>query len=82
MPRFYFNVVDGVGTATDEEGLELHGMAAVRSLAVQGARDIMASEVRLGSIDLTWRIVVTDEAGGQVLSMPFSEAVTVTANPD
>jgi hypothetical protein len=82
MPRFFFHVVDGVGTAEDEDGLVLDGVAAARDVAVEGARDILAAEIKYGSIDLNWRIDVADEGGAVVLTLPFSEAVLVTKSPD
>jgi hypothetical protein len=77
MPRFYFHVVDSDGIASDEEGLVLEDAAAARDVAVQGARDILAAEIRYGRIDLDWRIDIADNGGEIVLSLPFSDAVQV-----
>ena len=46
MPQFFFHVIDSAGTATDEDGLDLTDLAAARVVAVKGARDILAAEVR------------------------------------
>ena len=80
MPRYYFHVVDGTGVARDDEGLDLPDLAAARDLAVCGARDIIASEVRLGSLDLSWKIEVADAAGESVLTVLFSEVVRLTTD--
>ena len=81
MPRFYFHVVDGTSIAQDDEGVCLPNLAAARRTAMTGARDIMASELHRGSIDLSWRIEVTDQAGETVLTVPFADAVRVTGLP-
>jgi hypothetical protein len=81
MPRFFFHVVDGVGIASDEDGLELENIAAARDVAVEGAHDILAAEIRYGRIDLSWRIDVADEGGAVVLTLPFSDAVRVASDP-
>ena len=81
MRRFFFHVVDGTGTALDENGLDLGDVRAARDVAVAGARDILAAEIRDGRIDLSWRIEVADGGGEVVLSLPFSDAVSVTGSP-
>jgi len=73
--------MDSAGTATDEDGLDLTDLAAARVVAVKGARDILAAEVRYGEIDLDWRIEITDESGAVALILPFSDALLVAGIP-
>lgn len=82
MPRFFFHIVDGAGVAADEDGLDLRDLAAARDVALEGARDILAAEVKSGKIDLSWRIDVVDQGGAVVLTLPFSDAVLVAGSPD
>lgn len=82
MPRFFFHVVDRAGIAADEDGLDVADLAAAREVALKGARDILAAEIKYGKIDLNWRIDVADAEGAVVLTLPFSEAVLVEKAPD
>ena len=82
MPRFFFHIVDGAGNAADEEGLHLADLAAAKEVALKGARDILAAEIKHGKIDLNWRIDVADGKGAVVFTLPFSEAVLVEKAPD
>jgi len=79
MPRFYFHIVDGEDVTRDEEGLDLPDREAARLAALDGARDIMAAEIHQGAIDLRMRIEVEDEEGQALLSVPFADAVQVSA---
>ncbi|MDP9413319.1 MAG: hypothetical protein M3Q08_04345 [Pseudomonadota bacterium] len=75
--RYYFDVVDGHGTAEDEDGLELADAEAAREEALAGARGILAEEVKAGRIDLCWRIAVRNETGEALFTVPFAEAIEI-----
>jgi hypothetical protein len=45
MARYYLHICNGTGFVEDEEGAELPGDQEARHLAVQGARDLMSSEI-------------------------------------
>jgi hypothetical protein len=61
----------------DAEGLELPNVAAARLKAIQGARDIIAEQVRHGHFVLSHWIEVLDETGETVLTLPFRDAVHI-----
>lgn len=74
MPRFYFNLESRAGVILDEEGA-VHATAIEASEASQRiARQIMASDVGTGELDLTQRIIVRDEAGNLVATAYFASA--------
>ena len=82
MPRFYFHISNGHGFIEDEEGVELPDEAAARSQALAAARDVMASDLREGRLDLTSFIEVEDEAHRLLLTLTFADAVSVNLVPD
>ena len=61
----------------DEEGTELPDLAAARTVAIHGARDLMCAEVSQGHLCLACSIEVRDGDGAIVLQLPFSEAIEV-----
>lgn len=79
MPRFFFHVCNGNGFVEDEEGRDLPGEAAARSAALDGARDIMAEEMRSGQLNPASFIEVEDADRKHLFTLLFSEAYTVNA---
>jgi hypothetical protein len=78
VPRFYFHVCNGNGFTEDEEGSEHKDVSAARTNAVRGLRDIMASELKAGDLNLGSFIEIEDEKHQLVMTVPFADAVTVT----
>ena len=78
MPIFYFHVCNGNGFVEDEEGTELPDVATARKQAISGLRDIMASEMKEGEINLGSFVEIEDEDHELVATVPFIEAVHVT----
>lgn len=78
MPRFFFHVYDEADVR-DDEGLFLSGPDAARAAALSGARAMICEQVHQGRVHLRHRIEVEDEAGGQVLVLPFGEAIEISA---
>jgi len=72
MARYFFHIQDGK-QIRDEEGAELPDLQAVRDCAVKTAGDMLSDG---GGADLwsghEWRMIVTDEAGREVLVLRFS----------
>jgi hypothetical protein len=63
MPIFYLNVFNDVD-AFDEEGIDRSSLEDARSEAIEGARDLIANQVRAGKpVYRSHRIQITDEAG-------------------
>ena len=81
MPRFFFHVCNGNGFTEDEEGRELLDEAEARSVALTGARDIMAEEMRAGQLDPASFIEVEDAEHRHLFTLLFSDAYTVRPRP-
>ena len=79
MPRFYLHICNGTGFTEDEEGTDLADVEAARRKAIDGLRDIMATEMRRGEINMGSFIEIEDEQHQLVATIPFLEAVRVTA---
>jgi len=76
MPRYYRHIRHGDGFIEDPEGIELDGLDAARAEAIDGIRDLLAEAVRRGKDDvLDDSIVVTDEAGQELMTIPFREGL-------
>lgn len=77
MPRYYFDLHDELGTATDEEGLELSSMSAVQGEAAKSvgdmARDAIMSAPATG-VRRRMAIEVRD-ASGPVMQVICSVAI-------
>jgi hypothetical protein len=66
MPRYYFNIHDDAGVIRDEEGMELPDLAAARTEAQEGARELLADALRAHKDVNGKRMEITD-ADGTVL---------------
>lgn len=73
MPRYYFNMVDGrsENLVKDSEGTVFVDVREARKEAVGLARDVARHGFHRSS--QAWQIVVTDESGIEVLTIPLSE---------
>ncbi len=73
MPRYFFNMVDGdsKNLVRDSEGAVFSGVSEARKEAVSLARDVARHGFR-GSTE-TWKVVVIDENGDEVLTVALSE---------
>jgi hypothetical protein len=73
MARYFFNIVeaDARDLVRDSDGVVLAGPSAARKEAASLARDILRHGFQ-GPLE-TWKIVVTDETGKQILIVPLSE---------
>jgi hypothetical protein len=78
VPRFYFDLHNGIGLVADEGGRELANLEVVRREALKGIRSVIAAEVVKGKLDLTGKITVHDGNGGEVLIIAFDEALSIT----
>jgi len=77
MPRYHFNIRNGLGFTADDEGLELSSDKAARLQAIRGARSLMSAEVLEGMLDLAGQIEVTDEQNDEVMTVRFRDALDV-----
>jgi acyl-coenzyme A thioesterase PaaI-like protein len=77
VPRFYFNLRNDL-SVDDEEGMELPDVQAARALAAKYALDMVAASVlEQGRINLSHRIEVTDDSGGDIVAVAFGDVVTI-----
>ena len=78
MPRFYLHVCNGDGFTEDLEGIELPDLATARQRAIEGLRDIMASELKSGHLNMASFIEIEDADHELVLTVPFIDTVKIT----
>ncbi|HYI64629.1 MAG TPA: hypothetical protein VEW71_07065 [Allosphingosinicella sp.] len=78
MPRYHFNIHNGIGFVADEEGRDLADLGAARAEGIKGARGMIADDVLSGVVDLNGRLDVTDADGKLLLTIPFAEAVEIS----
>ena len=81
MPRFFFHLKDGC-TVRDEDGMSFDTVEEARREAVRAAREIMADEVRRGSLTLIDRIEIADEGGNPVTAVTFADAIRIRSGKD
>jgi hypothetical protein len=76
MARYYCHIQRGEQLLRDDEGVELPDLDAARTEAIDGIRDILAAGLRRGDGDaLDDVLVIADEAGQELMTIPFSEAL-------
>jgi hypothetical protein len=76
MALYYFHLRNHVDVLLDPEGRELDDRRIARS-ALAEAREIIAADVRSGSVDLDQLIEVQNSAGTVVHSISFEDAVKI-----
>lgn len=59
-----------------EEGLEFPDEAAAKRAALKGVKEMMATDIAEGILDLSSRLDVTDASGQLLFTIPFSAALT------
>ena len=77
MPRYHFNVLDGVAEY-DETGTEMAGIADAKREARRYAGRMLADSALIANPDNEWRIEVTDHRG----VILFSLGVTMLDAPN
>lgn len=71
MPRFHFNVYDGL-SQLDREGQELAGWEEARLEAIRLAGAILRDEAKRIALGEDWRMEVTDETGLVLFRLDFT----------
>jgi hypothetical protein len=73
VPRYFFNIVDSdsKNLVRDSEGVLFSGVGEARKEAVGLARDVARHGFK--GLTATWKVLVTDENGDKVLTVPLSE---------
>jgi hypothetical protein len=77
MPLFYLHIRQGDGCILeDPDGTDAPDIGAARATAIEGVRDLLAAGIKRGDDGvLDEAIVITDEAGQELMSIPFIEAL-------
>jgi hypothetical protein len=75
MPQYYRHIQQGGNLIQDPDGVELPNLDAARTEALDGIRDILAACTKRGEDDALDDVIVIDEAGQELLTIPFPEAL-------
>ena len=78
MSRYFFHLHEPDGSSLDEEGGDYPDIDHAVAAAVDGARDVMAADIRAGKLDLDCRIEIVDGSGALVREMSFREVVAIS----
>lgn len=82
MPRYFFDLCNGNGWMTDEEGALYADPKAMEGEALISARSIIAGDILEGaSINLGHFLAVRDDTGEEIYRLHFRDAVTVQDFP-
>jgi hypothetical protein len=82
MAVYHLNLSECGKVTPDEGGTEFETLDGAREAAVQGARDLMAAEIKEGRLCLGCCIIITDDSGTEAARVLFRDAVTVSALRD
>jgi hypothetical protein len=76
MPWYYRHIRQGDQLIHDTDGVELADLDAARADALEGIRDILAEAIKRGNdVPIDDAIVITNKAGRELMTIPFSEAL-------
>ena len=75
VARFYFHVSGVDGLIEDTEGADHLSLEAAGLKALEAARQMLGEAIKLGQ-EVDWdAILIVDEHGNEVMSVPVSEAL-------
>jgi hypothetical protein len=75
MAKYYLHLRDHTGEILDSEGVELTGIEAVKKVVLEGARDLLSSDLKSdGMVDLRCRIDAEDRHGEVIHTLKFKDA--------
>jgi hypothetical protein len=75
MARFYINFRNGNEIAKDDEGQDLPGLEEARAAALVSAREILADNVKAGAKNPLQAVIITDESGQEIMTIPAKEVL-------
>ena len=75
MARFYINFRNGDEIAKDDEGQDLPGLEEARAAALVSAREILADNVKAGAKNPLQAVIITDESGREIMTIPAKEVL-------
>ena len=77
MAKYYMHLRNGTDELLDVEGVELQDADAVRENVMTAARDLLAGDLRIGVVDLRYRIDAENSGGEIVYSLAFKNAFSL-----
>ena len=77
MPSYHLHLINAHVDADDSEGHDLPTLDAARAMAIEGIRGFLGEELSRGTLDLRGRIDIEDDAGAVLMTVPFSEAISI-----
>jgi hypothetical protein len=77
MPRYYLHICNENGFTEDDEGLDLPDLDTARLKAIEGLKDVLATELLEGELDLGSFIEIEDEQHQLLMTIHLSEVVRV-----
>ena len=77
MAHYFLHLRNGSDELLDNEGTELASLEAVRAAVLTSARELLASDLVNGVLDLRYRIDAENDAGELVYTLPFKQAFSV-----
>jgi len=75
MPIFRVHLETPDGVHSDDTGLDAESVGALRAECLASIPDIVRDRLRSGLEPMACAFLICDEAGDEVLRIPFSEAV-------
>jgi hypothetical protein len=75
MSRFYFHLRASEQLVSDEDGQDLPDGSAAKLEAIASAREILAAAIRFGQASLPDALVIEDEAGREIDTVPLATVV-------
>jgi hypothetical protein len=83
MPLFYLHIRQGDGCLLeDPDGFDAPDIGAARAEAINGIRDLLAAAIKRGDGSvLDEAIVITDEAGQELMTIPYIDALPPRLRP-
>ncbi len=75
--RLHLHLYDRGAIIRDREGCDCADVAAARAVAIAAIRDVLAADVREGSLNLTGSIAICDADEVLLATVPFCDAVTI-----
>jgi hypothetical protein len=77
LPVFYLHLCNGNGFTEDAEGAEYVNLADARVAAIAGLRDIMAAELKEGSMNMASFIEIEGADHQLLTTVQFVDAVDI-----
>jgi hypothetical protein len=77
MPRYFLHLRDGTDELLDPDGKDYSDLPALHAAVMANARDCIAGDVRIGIIDLRYRIDAEDADRKIVYTLHFEHAFSL-----